>query len=83
MSDLWICPRCELIGSEDDANKHRTETGHPAFVVDEDSASAVRRLWAEEGKDEWGRVSCSPSAADFMALARFKRLAEVNEHGSG
>lgn len=65
---LWVCHRCELIGSGMQAARHSDATDHPIEQLDEATSEAV--------KDEQERRSPLPTAADFIAYARFKRQAE-------
>lgn len=62
---LWICRRCELIGTGIQAARHSDATDHPIEQLDEATSEAVRV--------EQERLSPLPTAADFIAYAQFKQ----------
>lgn len=70
---LWICERCELIGSGMQAARHSDATDHPIEQLDEDTSAAV--LEEQRKHPPW------PEAGDWIAYARFKQRAK-GEFGS-
>lgn len=54
-AELWVCELCERIGSNIKAREHAHETGHTTRRLGDGEALAVRAMWRQEGKDEWGR----------------------------
>lgn len=54
--ELWVCELCERIGSGAKARKHTDETSHTTRQLGRHETIAVRAMWAQEGKDEWGRA---------------------------
>lgn len=43
---LWVCHRCEMIGSEAEAEAHMERTGHAIESVGAEASAAVRVIWA-------------------------------------
>lgn len=64
VDNLWVCHRCELIGSGFEAARHVDETGHP---VDELTAEESATVRVEQDRREAERV------VGLIAYARFMR----------
>jgi hypothetical protein len=45
---LWACHRCELIGSEAEAERHVEGTNHAVERLDQETSDAVREEWRKE-----------------------------------
>lgn len=73
---LWVCHKCELIGSGMEAARHADATDHAIEPLPDEVSAAVRM--------EQGAQQAHPTAADWIAFASFtgKRVLDREErHG--
>lgn len=46
---LWVCPMCEMIGEEAEAERHMEATGHAIEQVPQAVSDGIREVWAKRG----------------------------------
>jgi hypothetical protein len=51
-AQLWVCHRCQMIGSDPEAERHVTLTGHRVDQLDQKTSDAVRAEQARVAFDE-------------------------------
>jgi hypothetical protein len=51
MPDLWVCDRCERIGTQQESAQHASTFGHPSRKLTAEEAHALRDEWEREGRD--------------------------------
>lgn len=67
---LWVCHRCEMIGTGMEAGRHVDQTGHPVEMLSDKDSDGIRDIWEQEGRAFHRR----PSAVEFVVYARFMGL---------
>lgn len=51
LPDLWVCDRCERIGTQQQSTYHALQFGHPQRKLTPAEAHALRDVWESEGRD--------------------------------
>jgi hypothetical protein len=69
--NLWVCHRCQMIGSGFEAGRHVDATGHQTHELDATASAFIRAEWEKNGRPQ--RLPGMPTATDLIAWSRFMR----------
>lgn len=77
LPDLWVCDRCQRIGTQREATRHALLFTHPPRKLTPAEAHALRDEWEREGRDRASGRRADDGPTMLLDIGALRQLAEA------